>query len=163
MGRDRVQDMIRLNILALTDLTHGLLPLIKKAPSGQGRIVLISSVASYQPIPYFAVYAATKAFVTHLGEALYEELHKEGIQVTTICPGVTKTEFGRNGQGLAQHFFDRGDTAASVVQKSIRGIERGAVVVNTADQIRIVLSRLVPRFLVRKIAALIARRLLAQR
>jgi short-subunit dehydrogenase len=163
MDPDRVSGMVRLNVLALTELTSRLLPILRQAPPGQARIILVSSVAGYQPLPYFAVYAATKAFVTHFGEALHEELRPDGIRVTVLCPGVTRTEFGKNGRGLAKELFAKGASAAAVVDQAIAANEKGRAICNTADSVRITLSRLVPRGIVRKVAGQIARRILVTR
>ncbi len=162
MSPERVGDMVRLNVLALTELTARILPLLKVAPRGTARIIQVSSVAGYQPLPYFGVYAATKAYVTHFGEALAEELAEDGIGVTVLCPGVTKTEFGNNGKGLATEFFVQGDSAVTVVQQAIRASDQRQVLCNTAHSVRIALSRLTPRWLVRKVAGWMARRLLTK-
>ena len=53
----------------------------------------VSSVASFQPAPKLAVYAATKAYVTNLSESLHEEAKRDGVHVTALCPGITRTEF----------------------------------------------------------------------
>jgi short-subunit dehydrogenase len=163
MTPDRVSGMVRLNVLALVELTLLLLPILRQAPKGQAKVLLVSSVAGFQPLPYFGVYAATKAFVTHFGEAIHEELGREGITVTTLCPGVTKTEFGKNGQGLATELFSSGASATAVVIRGLAACDRGRALCTTADSLRIALSRLLPRSLVRRVAGLVARRLLAQK
>ena len=60
---------------------------------GSGYLLNVSSVASFQPAPGLAVYAATKAYVTSLTEALHEEMRATGVHVSALCPGLTKTEF----------------------------------------------------------------------
>ncbi|MFD0894623.1 SDR family oxidoreductase [Luteolibacter ambystomatis] len=88
----RVEAMLRVNIEALTRLTHGLLPgMIRR---GGGAVVNISSLASTLPIPDIAVYSATKAYVTSFSEALRVELRDYNIPVLAVCPGPVKTEFG---------------------------------------------------------------------
>lgn len=89
---DRNQDMLRVNVEALTHLTHLFLPgmLVREG----GAIVNVSSLASLLPIPDFAVYAATKAYVSSFSEALRIELKDFGIEVLAVCPGPVKTEFG---------------------------------------------------------------------
>lgn len=87
------ESMLRLNIEALTHLTHALLPAMVKR--GYGAIVNISSLASVLPIPDFAVYAATKAFVTSFSEALKIEVREHGVTVLAVCPGPVHTEFGK--------------------------------------------------------------------
>ena len=85
------QNMLAVNITALTELTYLLLPgmLVKKS----GKIMNVSSLAAFQACPYMAVYAATKAYVLSFSEALTEELKGMGVSVTSFCPGVTLTGF----------------------------------------------------------------------
>lgn len=88
----KLEAMLRLNVEALTHLTHTLLPgMIRR---GGGAIVNVSSLACLLPIPDFAVYAATKAYVTSFSEALRIELREHGIPVLAVCPGPVRTGFG---------------------------------------------------------------------
>lgn len=86
------EEMIALNITALTHLTHLFVQDWKGRKSG--RILNVSSTAAFQPGPMMAVYFATKAFVLHLSEALGNELEEVDISVTALCPGPTHTHFG---------------------------------------------------------------------
>jgi len=88
---DRLDDEIHLNIRALTRLSHA--ALASMVPRGRGYLLNVSSVASFQPAPKLAVYAATKAYVTSLTESLHEEVRGTGVHVTVLCPGLTRTEF----------------------------------------------------------------------
>ncbi len=88
----KIQSMLDVNIEALTHLTHSLIPeMIRR---GGGAIVNVSSLASVIPIPDFAVYAATKAYVSSFSEALRIELQEHRIRVLAVCPGPVRTEFG---------------------------------------------------------------------
>lgn len=88
----RVEAMLRLNIEALTHLTHALVPgMIRR---GGGAVINVSSLACLIPIPDFAVYAATKAYVSSFSEALRIELKPHRIRVLAVCPGPVRTEFG---------------------------------------------------------------------
>ena len=87
----RVGEMLQVNIVALTELTRLLLP--GMIARGHGRIMLVGSVAGFQPGPGMAVYFASKAYVLSLGEALAHELRGTGVTVTTLCPGATATDF----------------------------------------------------------------------
>lgn len=89
---ERVEAMLRVNVEALTHLTHAIAPLMAKA--GRGVVLNVSSLASLLPIPDFAVYAATKAYVTNFSEALRIELRASGVDVTAVCPGPVHTGFG---------------------------------------------------------------------
>lgn len=88
----KVEAMLRLNIEALTQLTHALLPSMIERQSGA--ILNVSSLASLLPIPDFAVYAASKAYVSSFSEALRIEVREHGIRVLALCPGPVHTEFG---------------------------------------------------------------------
>jgi uncharacterized protein len=87
----RIGEMLEVNIVALTELTRRLLP--GMIARGHGRIMLVASVAGFQPGPNMAVYFASKAYVLSLGEALAHELRGTGVTVTTLCPGATATDF----------------------------------------------------------------------
>jgi short-subunit dehydrogenase len=89
----RLEAMLRVNIEALTHLTHLLVPGMRRR--GGGAVINLSSLASLLPIPDFAVYAATKAYVTSFSEALRIELREHGIRVLAVCPGPVHTEFGK--------------------------------------------------------------------
>lgn len=88
---DRLSNEIRLNVLALTRISHAAVRVM--VPRGRGYLLNVSSVASFQPSPGLAVYAATKAYVTSFTESLHEELRTTGVRVTALCPGLTRTEF----------------------------------------------------------------------
>lgn len=91
-------DIINVNIISLTKLTK----LILKDMIGQkeGRILNVASTGAYQPGPLISVYYASKAYVLSFSQALREEVKDKGINVVTICPGATKTNFSkRAGKG----------------------------------------------------------------
>jgi uncharacterized protein len=88
---DRSEGEITLNAIALTRLTHAVLPRLVDA--GHGGVLNVSSVGSFQPVPRMAVYAATKAYVSSFTEALHEELRGTGVHITALCPGFTRTPF----------------------------------------------------------------------
>ena len=73
------------------ELTHAALP--GMVERGAGAVMNIASIAGFQPIPYMAVYSATKAFVQTFSEAVHEELHGTGVSVTCLCPGPVPTEW----------------------------------------------------------------------
>jgi uncharacterized protein len=83
--------MMQLNIVALTELMHGVLPAMKSR--GFGGVINVASMAGFTAIPYFAVYAATKAYVIHLTEAVWQELRGSGVHISALCPGPVSTEF----------------------------------------------------------------------
>ena len=96
--------MLSVNMDALTHLTHAFLPTIREQ---RGGVVNLSSLAANLPIPDFAVYSATKAYVSSFSEALRLELKKQGVSVLAVCPGPVATEFGQTArrEGFTQDFF----------------------------------------------------------
>ncbi|HEY6236260.1 MAG TPA: SDR family oxidoreductase, partial [Candidatus Elarobacter sp.] len=87
----RERDEVIVNVLAPVQLTHALLPAMVARKSGA--IVNVGSTASFQPVPYMAVYGATKAFLLSFSEALAEEVRAHGVRVVALCPGQTDTAF----------------------------------------------------------------------
>ena len=85
------ENMIQLNITSLTELSY--LFANKMVERGSGGIINIASTAALYPIPYSAVYAATKSYVLSLSEALNFEYSSKGIRVMAVCPGATESKF----------------------------------------------------------------------
>lgn len=93
--------MVDLNCTALTFMTHLCIPYMKKG----GRIIQLASSAAFLPQPKFAVYAATKSYVLSFCRALNEELRKQQIYVTAVCPGPVDTEFFERAEKGADRLF----------------------------------------------------------
>jgi short-subunit dehydrogenase len=91
LDREREAAMVRLNCVAVVDLAAHVLP--RMVARGAGALVVVSSAAAFQPVPFTATYAATKAFELRLAEALAEELRGTGVRALAVCPGPTRTEF----------------------------------------------------------------------
>lgn len=91
IAADRDHDQLMVNVVALVDLTHHLLP--GMLARGTGAILNVASTAAFQPSPYFAVYSAAKTFVLNFGLALRQEYRGRGIRVLTLCPGPVDTPF----------------------------------------------------------------------
>ena len=89
----KIHAMLELNIVALTRLTHHLLPMLREG--GRGAILNVSSIAGLIPLPHMSVYAATKAYVNSFSDGLRMELRDTGITVTAVLPGPVETEFGQ--------------------------------------------------------------------
>ncbi|HXS84346.1 MAG TPA: SDR family oxidoreductase [Mycobacterium sp.] len=89
---ERESEEVVLNSLTLMELTHAALP--GMVERGGGAVLNIASIAGFQPLPYMAVYSATKAFVQTFSEAVHEELSGTGVSVTVLCPGPVPTEWG---------------------------------------------------------------------
>lgn len=150
----RVKAMVDVNVRALTQVTHALLP--PMIARGAGAILNVSSIASFLPLPQLAVYAATKAYVTSLSEALRAELRGTGVSVTALCPGPVDTEFstvaertGSTGAQLAPSYFKV--TAEQVVREGLDAIEddRARVVPGWFVFLTMTLAALMPFFVIR--------------
>jgi short-subunit dehydrogenase len=87
----RDHDQLMVNVVALVDLTHELLPGMLERRSGA--VINIASTAAFQPSPYFAVYSASKTFVLNFSLALRQEYRRRGIRVLALCPGPVETGF----------------------------------------------------------------------
>lgn len=154
---DRVQGMMQLNIVALTELCHAVLPGMRARR--RGRIMNLASVAAFQPCPSFAVYGATKAYVLMFSEALAAEEKKNGIHVTAVCPGATRTEFhdvaGTHG-ALGIKVMDSAETVArSGLKAVISG--RPMIVTGLMNKPLPFMIRLLPRSLVTWFAGMLMR------
>ncbi len=149
----RVADEIAVNITALTVLTRLLLPDLTAQPGGL--LLNISSTASHQPVPRLAVYAATKAYVTSLTAAIWDETRSTGLKVMALCPGPTATEFF---DAAGSTLFQVGPVATTkdVVDATMNAIDRGAgpiVTVGLGNRIQAVAARLAPRALTLAVAS----------
>jgi hypothetical protein len=124
----RLAQMMQLNMISLTELTH--LFARDMVEHGEGRILQVASVGAFQPSPYYAVYSATKAFVRDFSQALSWELEGTGVTVTTICPGLTKTEFHEVADHIKPSYMDSIMMSAhDVAEIGIRAAERGRATV----------------------------------
>jgi short-subunit dehydrogenase len=85
LSLERQLQMIHLHNTAVVELTYQLLPAM--IATGRGGIINVSSLAGFQPVPYAAIYSATKSFLTTFSMALREELRPTGVKVVTVCPG----------------------------------------------------------------------------
>lgn len=147
---DRQRDEIAVNVLALVDLTHRFLPAMlgRKA----GGIINVGSTAGFQPIPYMAVYAATKAFVLSFSEALWAEYRNAGVNVVALCPGPVETAFFEH-LTMPRSVFGPGDTSEHVVALGLRALERGRshVIPTYRDYLKAQAARLLPRGVIPRI------------
>jgi uncharacterized protein len=150
-------EMVQLNVTALTELS--LILGKAMAARGGGAIVNVASTAAFQPSPYFAVYAATKAYVLSFSLALNRDLACRGVRVLALCPGATRTEFFERG-GVR---VDAGDfffmTAEKCVRIGLNALEReGAIVVTgLLNKALSFASRMSPLWLCTRVAGFIMR------
>ncbi|HEU4710603.1 MAG TPA: SDR family oxidoreductase [Pyrinomonadaceae bacterium] len=148
---ERELGMIDLNVKSLVDLTYRFLKPMRERK--QGTIVNVASTAGFQPVPYMATYAATKAFVLSFSEALWEENREHGVHVMALCPGVTDTEFFSAAR-MERPPMRMIQTAEEVVETALRALDhrKPSVISGWANWLAIEAERFVPRSTVTKIA-----------
>src|SRR6185436_14411228 len=124
----KVEQMINVNITALTYLTRLFLPQMVK--NGFGKIMNVASTAAFQPGPTMSVYYATKAYVLHFSEAIGNELEGTGVTVTALCPGATTSGF-QAAANLGESKLVKGKklpTSKDVAEYGYRAMMKGKAV-----------------------------------
>lgn len=146
--------MVDLNVRALYFLTKEFSKKMAKKNERVLGIINIASTAAFQPVPGFATYAATKAFVLNLTEAVSKELEGK-VKVMAVCPGPTKTEFF-NVAGLPNMRAKFIMTPEKVVRGSLKAFEKGkrTYIPGFFNKLLVFLQRFVSRGLVLKVAAI---------
>lgn len=150
---ERELQMIDLNVSCLVSLTHRYLQKMRERRSGT--IINVSSAAGFQPIPFFATYAATKAFVTSFSEAIAEENRPFGIHVMALCPGSTKTNFFE-ASNIDRALKVKGQqTAEEVVETALKGVtgRRTKIVSGWANYFGAMMGSLAPNSLTTRLIA----------
>ncbi len=136
------QEMIQLNIVALAQLTHLIIP--DMIQQKNGKIMNTASTAGFIPGPLQAVYFATKAFVVSFSQALDQEVRKYGISVTALCPGPVQTAFAKNADMEDSPLFNKSASATTTADKGYRAMMRGKLICITDFSLRIALNGLLP-------------------
>jgi hypothetical protein len=159
---EKLAGLVDLNVRALTALTSLFVPDMVKR--GFGRVLNVASLAAFQPVPSMAVYAASKAYVLALSEALFEELKGTGVTVTALCPGLTDTNMVteiKAGSSAAakvpkQLVSDPADVAAEAYKALMSG--QAVLVPGLPNQITAAWAQVTPRWLTRYVTGFAARR-----
>ena len=159
LPREGEARVIRLNVLALVQLTHAALPgMIER---GGGGIINVSSLAGHQPTPLNATYGGTKAFVTSFSQALHEELRGTGVKVMVLCPGFTRTEFqeraGLDSGSVPGFMWQKPEP---VVAAALRAYDQGRAVCfpGALNQAGAIVSSALPAGITRRIAGAVVPR-----
>lgn len=145
LDRDLALDeaMINLNVSALVTLSHLIGNDMKTR--GSGKMLQVSSTASFMPGPYQAVYYATKAFVTSFSQAIDQEMRPHGITSTALCPGLVNTEFvasaNLEGTGLANQ---KGATPEAVAKCGYDAMLKGDLIAINEGRLRFMINWLIP-------------------
>lgn len=137
--------LVHLDVVSLVHLAHRLLPRMLARRSG--RVLVTSSVAATMPGPYYATYAASKAFAQSFTQALRSELHGTGVTLTALQPGPTDTEFFERA-GMEQTIAGRGSKSdpADVARAGLDALLAGEdhVVVGLMGKSQAAMSRVLP-------------------
>ncbi len=148
---ERQLSMVQVNCTAIVHLTRLFTPRMVERRSGD--ILILASTASFQPVAYMSIYAATKVFDRFLAEALAEEVRAYGVRVSALCPGPTESEFmdvagSRRDQRKYQD-------AGEVARLGLEGLARGktSVIPYRGGRAQTFIQRLVPRRFVTAAAA----------
>lgn len=116
-----IEKTIHLNCTAVAVLSRACIPYMEPG----GHIVNVASQASFQPLPFMTIYAATKVFVRNFTRALNVELRDRGVVATAVCPGWIKTDLLTNFCRGENPRFPGQAMAASVVTKAMKDIKKG--------------------------------------
>lgn len=149
-------DLIQVNVTSLVELTHLFLKDMRERHAG--KILNVASTAAFQPGPMMTNYYASKAYVLFFSEGIAEEVRKDGVNVTCLCPGPTKTEFFKRAEMDKSAILNSGlvpkADAAYVAKVGYQGVKAGKAVVisGVANKVMAQSVRISPRFLVRKLA-----------
>lgn len=151
-------EMLHLNNEAIVELTYSLLPsLLEQRYKG---IINVSSTAGFQPIPYAALYSATKAFLTTFSLALEQELRVHGVTVVTVCPGRLRPNANASSPQPAKgRWAGVSQTHEVVVHDTLRVLERGGglTVPGALNKFSVFAQRLIPLRLVPRLVAKMSR------
>ncbi|MBD2387286.1 SDR family NAD(P)-dependent oxidoreductase [Cylindrospermum sp. FACHB-282] len=145
---ERQIKMLQLNILALVDLTHKFLPLMRQRRAGS--IINVASIAGFQPMPYLSVYAASKAFVLSFSQALWAENREYGVRILVACPGPTETDFFTEAKFPLSLTGAKNkiSTPEEVVRDALQALEKGDSTVvsgGLGNKIIVNMHRFLPR------------------
>lgn len=140
-------EMIHVNCTAVANISRLFLPAM--VSRRRGAMMIVSSLAAYQPVPYLATYAATKAFDRMLAEALHQELKRFGVKVNALCPGPTRSEFGIRA-GAPEGAMRRQQSAEVVARKGLEALAAGrdSVIPYYAGRLQVFAQRFLPRTVV---------------
>jgi short-subunit dehydrogenase len=150
---DRLLAMVDLNARAVVELSRRFLPGMIDRKSGG--VINVASTSAFQPVPFFAVYAASKAFVLSFTESLAGELQGSGVVVQALCPGLTESEFHQVA-GTDRVPFTRTPAmrAEDIAERSLEALAKGKlrVIPGWRDRLLLRAQSLVPRAVVRRVA-----------
>lgn len=146
VSREQYDEMIQLNITALTELCYVFIPGMLKR--GEGGIINVGSTASFVPVPFAAVYSASKAYVLLFTEALQGEYGGRGLSFMTLCPGGTASNFAAVANPSVKRQATDFDTPEFVAETGLEAFLKGELYVITGSKNKRI--AFLPRILSRK-------------
>jgi len=136
------QEMMQLNMVTLTNLTHYYLK--GMVGRNQGKILNVSSTASFMPGPLQAVYYASKAYVTSFSQAVAEEVKDQNVTVTALCPGAVNTDFVKAGNLEGVDVWKNAKSPESVAKCGYDSMEKGELVAINESTLTFLLNWVIP-------------------
>ena len=136
------QAMMQVNMVTLTNLTHYYLK--GMVSRRKGRILNVSSTASFIPGPLQAVYYATKAYVTSFTQAIAQEVSEFNVTATALCPGAVETGFVNAGDLDGVELWKNAKSAQSVAKCGYEAMERGELVAFNEGKLKFMLDWIIP-------------------
>ncbi|MBZ5615990.1 MAG: SDR family NAD(P)-dependent oxidoreductase [Acidobacteriia bacterium] len=123
-----IRELFETNFFGTIACLQAVAPAMRTNKEGGGTIINVSSVAGHIPVPFMALYSASKFAMNALGKGARLELERDHIHVLTVCPGYVRTDFGKhmvaNRQGNVRPQSVRGVTAERVAQAAYRGYRK---------------------------------------
>jgi len=153
-NRQRLLGMVQVNVASVVHLTHLFVPAMIER--GSGYIMIVSSTAAFQPVPYLSTYGGTKGFDMLFAGSIAEELREYGVRVTALCPGSTVTEFHQVA-GISSSRRRRQESAEKVVRVGLRALAQGEPLVISGVRNRLAME--VQRALLRRMVARVTGRM----
>jgi short-subunit dehydrogenase len=144
----RHAEMLQLNVVTLAELTHLFLRALRPEPQRRGYVLNVASIAAYAPVPFYANYAASKAYVRSFSEALRTELRGTNVSVTCLSPGATRTEFQTVanqpvGKLMGVTFMSARSAATAGIRAMLRG--KSNVLPGVINRLTGFFTELIPR------------------
>lgn len=119
LSKEQIDRMLTVNLISLTQLAREMIPAMVER--GDGFVLNVASVAGFLPLAHFSVYAATKAYVLSLSQALHHEVREKGVRVVCLCPGPVHTEFQKVA-AMEPRFFASAQQVEEVVAAGMRAL-----------------------------------------
>jgi len=148
--QSRIHQEIQLNVISLTELTHKFIGSMVERK--EGIVINVASMTAFLPVPFMAVYGATKAYVLSFTEALWAEYRDCGIQIVALCPGETKSSF--HATSGSENLKSKRMDPMDVVKAAFKAVEKDRcnIIAGRNNYFMAQLPRILPRSVIVKLA-----------